>query len=231
MGVIQFKRGKEEALSRVNPILAMGEPGFVIDKNSVKIGDGITAWNDLPYLGIVSADPEQFIIDASGNLILRDIDMNKVIGLVDAFAGKVDKVDGSRLLTADEAVKLEKLVIGDNGEIAVSGKVSAGNVDGLDIWITNRAGTLKGLSENNLTNSLIEKINSAEVNLIDIVQVNGVALDITSKTVNIRTTDVVKASDEVTVSTDGILGIGTISTDKIVQGEQTLILNGGSATA
>lgn len=38
----------------------------------------------------------------------------------------------------------------------------------------------------------------------------------------------VKASDEVTV-TDGVLGIGQVSTDKLVQGKETLVLNGGSA--
>ena len=51
MAVIQFKRGTAEALARVNPILAVGEPGFVTDENRLKIGDGVTAWNDLPYIG------------------------------------------------------------------------------------------------------------------------------------------------------------------------------------
>lgn len=38
----------------------------------------------------------------------------------------------------------------------------------------------------------------------------------------------VKASEEVTV-TEGVLGIGKVSTDKLVQGTETLVLNGGSA--
>ena len=38
----------------------------------------------------------------------------------------------------------------------------------------------------------------------------------------------VKASEEVTVA-DGVLGIGQVSTDKLVQGSETLVLNGGSA--
>lgn len=40
-----------------------------------------------------------------------------------------------------------------------------------------------------------------------------------------------KASDEVTVATDGTLGLGKVSTDKLVQGTESLVLNGGSATA
>lgn len=49
--VIQFKRGTAEALARHNPVLAVGEPCFTTDENRFKIGDGNTAWIDLPYVG------------------------------------------------------------------------------------------------------------------------------------------------------------------------------------
>ena len=121
---------------------------------------------------IDTVDEAQFSIE-NKHLTLLDIAMGKVTGLSDALAGKVDKVEGSRLLTSDEATKLEKLVLGTNGEVSVSGKVAAGNVDGLDAWITARAGTLEGLSENNLSDTLLEKLNGivagAQVNFIDSV--------------------------------------------------------------
>lgn len=47
----QLRRGYEAAWYRNNPILASGEPGFVIDKNAIKIGDGITPWRELTYIG------------------------------------------------------------------------------------------------------------------------------------------------------------------------------------
>ena len=47
----QLRRGYEAAWKKNNPVLAQGEPGFVIDKNALKIGDGVTAWNDLDYIG------------------------------------------------------------------------------------------------------------------------------------------------------------------------------------
>lgn len=47
----QLRRGKEAAWKKNNPILASGEPGYVLDKNALKIGDGVTAWNDLKYVG------------------------------------------------------------------------------------------------------------------------------------------------------------------------------------
>lgn len=47
----QLRRGKAEVWEKNNPILARGEPGFVIDKNRLKIGDGVTPWTDLEYFG------------------------------------------------------------------------------------------------------------------------------------------------------------------------------------
>lgn len=51
---IKLKRGLNEAWERVNPVLKQGEPGFVIDTNRLKVGDGQTAWKDLPYVGAQS---------------------------------------------------------------------------------------------------------------------------------------------------------------------------------
>lgn len=47
----KLKRGLASRWIEVNPILAQGEPGFILDENRLKIGDGVTAWNDLPYIG------------------------------------------------------------------------------------------------------------------------------------------------------------------------------------
>lgn len=46
-----LRRGYEAVWERNNPILASGEPGFVIDRNKLKIGDGVTPWNELDYIG------------------------------------------------------------------------------------------------------------------------------------------------------------------------------------
>lgn len=44
-----LRRGTYEVWKKNNPVLACGEPGFITDRNRLKIGDGKTAWNDLPY--------------------------------------------------------------------------------------------------------------------------------------------------------------------------------------
>jgi len=51
MTTIQFKRGTAERWEELNPVLEIGEPGYVIGENRFKIGDGITHWNDLLYVG------------------------------------------------------------------------------------------------------------------------------------------------------------------------------------
>lgn len=47
----KLRRGYAATWAKNNPVLESGEPGFVVDENRLKIGDGDTAWNDLPYIG------------------------------------------------------------------------------------------------------------------------------------------------------------------------------------
>lgn len=47
--IIKFKRGKSTTWKTKNLLLLDGEPGFEIDTLRLKIGDGKTKWNDLPY--------------------------------------------------------------------------------------------------------------------------------------------------------------------------------------
>lgn len=45
---IQLRRDTAVAFATANPVLLAGEPGFTVDTGVLKIGDGATAWNDLP---------------------------------------------------------------------------------------------------------------------------------------------------------------------------------------
>lgn len=46
---IQLRRDTTDNWERVNPVLSAGEPALDITTNQIKYGDGLTAWNDLPY--------------------------------------------------------------------------------------------------------------------------------------------------------------------------------------
>ena len=46
----KLKRATAARWRELNPILNEGEPGFVLDENRLKIGDGFTPWNALEYI-------------------------------------------------------------------------------------------------------------------------------------------------------------------------------------
>ena len=50
MPTIQNRRATAAQWTAANPVLAAGEIGFEIDTNSIKVGDGLTAWINLPSL-------------------------------------------------------------------------------------------------------------------------------------------------------------------------------------
>lgn len=66
--ILQLKRGTAERWATVNPILAIGEPGFVYDSNKLKIGDGVSAWNELPYIGGSATN----LTPVDGSLVIKD---------------------------------------------------------------------------------------------------------------------------------------------------------------
>lgn len=117
---------------------------------------------------IIKSVSNNFIIDENKQLLLNDLSINKITGLQDALNDKVNKVEGYTLLSPEDKVKLDKLIISDEGDLEVSGTVNASNVVGLENWLNEHADSIKGLSENNLTDNLYEKLS----NLLFITSVN-----------------------------------------------------------
>jgi len=52
MPTMQQKRGTSSRWTSTNPILLAGEIGVETDTNKIKIGNGITQWNNLDYMGV-----------------------------------------------------------------------------------------------------------------------------------------------------------------------------------
>lgn len=50
---IQIRRDTAANWAAANPVLALAEPGLETDTNLVKYGDGVAAWNELPYSNAV----------------------------------------------------------------------------------------------------------------------------------------------------------------------------------
>lgn len=48
--IFQLRRGTAAEWAEKNPVLRSGEPGVAIDTQRLKLGNGITPWNSLPYI-------------------------------------------------------------------------------------------------------------------------------------------------------------------------------------
>ena len=172
------------------------------------------------------------------------------------LGNKVDKVTGSSLVQDTLITKLEgladiksvaagELAISGSGELGVTAiaqdKVT-GLVDALAGKVNTEAG--KGLSTNDFTTPLLEKLNGieagAEVNVIESISLNSVPLEISGKAVNIPIATVgalgvvqsTAAENGVTVTSNGSMEVNNINVMKLVQtAGDALILNGGSSTA
>lgn len=172
------------------------------------------------------------------------------------LGNKVDKVSGSSLVQDTLITKLTNLldiksVAEGQLEVSPEGQLSvvsiaqsqvAGLTDALAGKVNTEAG--KGLSTNDFTTPLLEKLNGieagAEVNVIESISLNSVPLEISGKAVNIpiATTGslgVVQSSaaeNGVTVTSNGSMEVNKVNVMKLVQtAGDSLILNGGSSTA
>ena len=226
------------------------------DEESAKL-EGIEAGAQVNK--IESVDESQFALDENKNLTLLDIAMGKVTGLVEELDSKVDASENARLMLDEEGTKLEGIEAGaqvnkidavssefiisaDGKELSVAA-IEMSKVTGLPEALAGKVDAVegKGLSTNDLTDELVEKINSSDANVLEIVKVNGTALQIADdKSVDIiipvATADVagtVKSAtgeNKVAVAEDGTMEVDSININKIVQTEgDTLILNGGAA--
>lgn len=92
---IQIRRDAASVWTSINPILSDGEFGYERDTNKIKIGNGVTPWNTLPYYTTVGGansaiagealGGHRAVIHDSGLLYYADtndpLHINKVVGL------------------------------------------------------------------------------------------------------------------------------------------------------
>jgi hypothetical protein len=164
------------------------------------------------YMAIEVPDGEETIrvLEKVGSWEVDLSDYAKTEDIETALNGKVDAEEGARLITDDEVAKLERLLAIEevDGTLQFTGtslgvkQISATQVVDLTSWIAENAGKIKGLTENNFSNELNEKLiaieDGAEKNYIRSV------------------------SDEFTVSDAGHLSIKTITAAKVTGLSQLL---------
>lgn len=109
---------------------------------------------------VKSVDNANFEVSSAGKLSLKDLPISKVTNLTEILNEGKATDGGYFLVTQTDKDKLNALVIGNNG-LEISGTVNASNVKELDTWITEHANLVVGLSENNFTDELKEKLEKA----------------------------------------------------------------------
>jgi hypothetical protein len=77
---LQLKRGTAKAFRKVNPLLLEGQPAFEIDSNRMKIGNGKTYYNDLPYIGEGDGKSAYELWIESGNEGTVEDFLNSLVG-------------------------------------------------------------------------------------------------------------------------------------------------------
>lgn len=108
--IFQVKRGLNEAWERNNPILRVGEPGFAIDKNILKIGDGATAWKDLKP---VNKELLEQMIKDNGSISIDNENVQSVVSTTEKGV-EIKFVDKT---TGEES----NIIVNKNGAFYVKG--------------------------------------------------------------------------------------------------------------
>lgn len=221
--------------------------GNKADKTALQATDSKVAANETAIQALQDVGAEknviqtvsaEFTVSDERELSVKAVDKSKVTGLATELEKKVDKVEGSRLLTTDEATKLEKLVLSEDGSVEVSGKVAAGNVEGLDAWLTAHRDEVGGLFSATDETKLDGVEAGAQVNQIEAVKVGGTALSPVEKAVNIPIADATTlgvvlsnaVENGVAVAADGKMSVQSLNVQKLVQTTgDVLVLDGGNA--
>jgi len=136
--LIQLRKGNSSTWSSQNPILASGEPGYDLTNNILKIGDGITNWNNLtgiyPDLNTSLSSGSGIIFsyaDSTLTISTSGFLTNIVEDLTPQLGGNLD---------------LNSYSINGTGNVSISGNIIAntGNLDVLSFNINNESILTKG---------------------------------------------------------------------------------------
>lgn len=139
--------------------------------------------------------------------------------------------EGKNLISDDDALKLSKLILNDDGTVTTGQKVAAGDVEGLAGWLTDNRDKVTGLFSSEAADTLATALQGITVNGVTVTPGEGRIIDLPVATAG--TLGLVKGSDttnKVAITEDGTMEINSVSVSKLTQAEdEELILFGGDA--
>ena len=201
--IFKLKRGTAERWAELNPILAQGEPGFVLDANSLKIGEGVTAWNDLPYL--VKSTLEEDLIDLIEEEESRakkvEEDLTLRLAVIEEFFAEIENPDS----VIDTLSEIVHYITEDKKNTESITEILTSNTKTLEDIINAESGILA--QANKYTDDMLNKIATEE-------EAGFVKID----------------NSTIKMNSSKQIYVDKMSTDNLEQGSQTLVLNGGNAS-
>lgn len=149
-----------------------------------------------------------------------DAEEKRIVGLVEAEATTARAAEQANAKKINEIDATLKAAIENDG-------AGLDSIKELAVWIEeHETEVIPQIEANtNAIAALTDKVDTGDKTVATYVADAIAAIPVATATI----AGLVKASGEVTVAEDGTLGIGQVSTDKLVQGNLTLILNGGDA--
>ena len=76
--IFQLRRATSSEWLEKNPVLRLAEPAYEIDTYKLKIGDGETPYNDLPYIND-SYEPFEYIVNERTHEDFPEVGNSKTI--------------------------------------------------------------------------------------------------------------------------------------------------------
>lgn len=114
----QFKRGTADRWKELNLILGEGEPGFETDTGRLKIGNGKTRWNALPYI----TDVKEIVFDEELAEVIENT-KKEIINNLPVLEIDTDLSENSRnpiqnSTVTKKFIDIEKIIYDDKQDIA-----------------------------------------------------------------------------------------------------------------
>ena len=122
--IFQVRRATSEEWFRVNPILRLAEPGFETDTYQLKIGDGHTPYELLPYIGGNGGSQPgssiEYVVNAQTHFDFPSVGKSNVIY----------KAEAEKSLYQWDPKGLKYVLLGSPGDYSDIQEINGGNANG-----------------------------------------------------------------------------------------------------
>ena len=230
----QLKRGSAARWKELNPVLRQGEPGFEYDTGKLKIGDGLTAYNNLKYQTskdyiISQPTAATFPLVGESNVIYKAENEKMLYQWNDT----IKDYEPLNFVDLSEINGFIKTLQNKDIEIEKNVETLAKQIEDITKDAPEDFNTLKEIYD------YITKIDlSGRDNLLEGISIEGKPLEIVDKFIEIPLANYIQAGvvksansvNKIQVGDDGTMEVHSLGISKLVQEEElTLVLDSGDS--